>query len=95
VKPGWILLLLTAFLFVGCEKKSLSSADKSDPPPTPKVILEKEKLEKEQPLPREVKIKLRRDGKDNYSWELSSSDVDQLMKVNEKLRRQLAGEKGQ
>ena len=58
----------------------------------PKVIVEKEKIEKEQPLPPEVKIKLKKDGKDSYSWELTGSDVDQILKVNEKLRKQLAGE---
>jgi len=39
-----------------------------------------------------VKIKLRRDGKDIYSWELSGSDADQILKVNEKLRKGLGGE---
>ncbi len=55
-------------------------------------MLEKEKVEREEPLPLEVKIKLRRDGKDNYSWEISGSDVNQILKVNEKLRKQLGGE---
>jgi hypothetical protein len=63
---------------------------------TPGVVepdfVEKEKIEKEEPLPPEVKVKLRRDGKDNYSWELSGSDADQILKVNEKLRKQLTGE---
>jgi hypothetical protein len=54
--------------------------------------VEKEKIEKEQPLPPEVKIKLKKDGKDSYSWELTGSDVDQILKVNEKLRKQLGGE---
>ncbi len=58
----------------------------------PKVIVEKEKIEKGQPLPPEVKIKLKKDGKDSYSWELTGSDVDQILKVNEKLRKQLGGE---
>jgi hypothetical protein len=50
-------------------------------------------VEKEQPLPPEVKIKLKKDGKDNYSWELAGSDVDQILKVNEELRKHLGGEK--
>ena len=29
---------------------------------------------------------------DSYSWELTGSDVDQILKVNEKLRKQLGGE---
>ncbi|MGA2467338.1 MAG: hypothetical protein ABSH06_23705, partial [Thermodesulfobacteriota bacterium] len=39
----------------------------SESPSVPKVIVEKEKIEKEQPLPPEVKIKLKKDGKDSYS----------------------------
>lgn len=51
-----------------------------------------EKVEGETPLPLEVKIKLKRDGKDNYSWEISGSDVNQVLKANEKLRKRLGGE---
>jgi hypothetical protein len=57
------------------------------------VIVEKEKIEREEPLPPEVKIRLKRDGKDSYSWELSGSDADQILKVNDKLRKRLGGEK--
>jgi len=40
-----------------------------------------------------VKIRLKRDEKERYSWELSGSDVDQVLKVNEKLRKRLEGER--
>jgi len=49
-------------------------------------------MEREEFPPPEVKIKLKRDGKDNYSWEINGSDVNQILKVNEKLRKQLTGE---
>ena len=49
-------------------------------------------MERTQPPPSEVKIKLKKDAKDGYSWELSGSDVDQILKVNGKLRKQLGGE---
>ena len=90
-----ILIVIVALIFflIACEKKSLPPQGKSESPSVPKVIVEKEKIEKEQPLPPEVKIKLKKDGKDSYSWELTSSDVDQILKVNEKLRKQLGGEK--
>jgi hypothetical protein len=78
-------------LFIACEKKSLSPQGKSEGPSVPKVFVEKDKVEKEQPLPPEVKIKLKKDGKDSYSWELTGSDVDQILRVNEKLRKQLGG----
>jgi hypothetical protein len=83
-----ILLALT----MACDGKPSSSQGKPEVSPVPKVTIEKEKIQKEEPLPPEVKIKLKRDGKDNYSWELSGSDVNELLKINEKLRKQLGGE---
>jgi len=50
-----------------------------------------EKVEGETLLSPEVKIKLKRDGKDNYSWEISGSDVNQILKVDEKLKKRLGG----
>ncbi len=57
-----------------------------------KVVVEKEAGGKEEAPPPEVKIKLKRDGKNVYSWEINGSDVNEILKVNEKLRKQLAGE---
>jgi hypothetical protein len=57
------------------------------------VVIQKEKTEREKPLPPEVKIRLRRDGKESYSWELNGTDADQILKVNEKMRKELGGEK--
>ena len=88
-----ILIFCALMVFiVACERKSPSTQGKSVAPSLPKVMVEREKAEKEEPLPPEVRIKLKKDGKDNYSWELSGSDVDQILKVNEKLRKQLGGE---
>jgi hypothetical protein len=84
--------LWVAFILVACEKKSFSPQEKSEVPSVPKVIVEKEKTESGRPLPPEVKIKLKRDGKDSYSWELNGSDADQILKVNDKLKKQLGGE---
>ena len=83
---------LSAFILIACERKSFSTQGKSEVPSVPKVIVEKEKMERTQPPPSEVKIKLKKDAKDGYSWELSGSDVDQILKVNGKLRKQLGGE---
>jgi hypothetical protein len=94
MKEIGILFLIWIFFFVACEKKSPPPQGKSEIPSIPKVIVERDKMEKGQPLPPEVKIKLKKDGKESYSWELSGSDVDQILKVNEKLRKQLGGEQG-
>jgi hypothetical protein len=89
-----IFVIWTAWIFVltACGQESLPPQGKSENVPVSKVTVEKEKAGKEQPLPPEVKIKLKRDGKNGYSWELSGSDVDQVLKVNEKLKKQLGGE---
>jgi hypothetical protein len=87
-----VICCVFIIFIIACEKKSPSQSGRSEVPPTPKVIVEKEKIEKESPLPPEVKIKLKKDGKDNYSWELSGSDVDQILKVNGILKKQLGGE---
>jgi hypothetical protein len=94
MKPIIIFLVLMVFIVIACERKPLSPLEKPEERSVPKVIVEKEKVEKGQTLPLEVKIKLKRDGKDNYSWELSGSDVDQILKVNEKLKKQLGGKPG-
>jgi hypothetical protein len=78
-------------LLIACEGRSPPSMGKPEDSPVPKVIIEREKGSSEEPLPEEVRVKLKRDGKDNYSWEISGSDVDQILKVNEKLRKQLGG----
>lgn len=36
-----------------------------------------------------VRIKLKRTAKDEYSWELSGDDVDDIVKTDRKLRKQL------
>ena len=86
------ILLLMVLLVAACEGKPIPPQGKSESPSVPRVIVEKERMEREEPLPAEVKIKLKRDGKDNYSWEISGSDVNQVLKVNERLRKQLGGE---
>jgi len=85
----WVALIFAAF---ACSKESVPPQGKSENPPVPKVIVEKEKTGKEQPLPPEVKIRLKRDGRNSYSWELTGSDADQVLRVNDKLRKQLGGD---
>ena len=86
------LFCFLAFFVLSCESRSLSPQEKSEPSPVPKVRVEKEKVEKGDPLPPEVKIKLRGDEKGHYSWELSGSAADQRRKVNDKLKKRLGGD---
>lgn len=92
MKRTLICCTIVVFIIIACERKPPAPQVKSEGLSVPKVTVEKEKAEREPPLPPEVRIRLKRDGKDNYTWELSGSDVDQILKVNEKLRKQLGGE---
>ena len=85
--------MLIAFLMTSCGGNPSAPPSQPEGSAAPKVIVEKEKIEREEPLPPEVKIRLKRDGKDSYSWELNGSDADQILKVNDKLRKRLGGEK--
>jgi hypothetical protein len=38
----------------------------------------------------EVKIKLKKDGKGSYSWEISGKDAQEVLKANETLRKKLS-----
>ncbi len=76
-------------MIFSCEKKPSPTSDPPERASVSKVVVEKGKEDKVQPLPAEVKIKIKKDGKDNYSWEINSSDVDQILKVNEKLKKRL------
>lgn len=87
---GFVLILFT---LIACENRPSPSPEKTENAPVLKVVSEKEKTDREPPLSPEVKIRLKRDGKDNYSWELSGSDADQVLKVNEKLRKKLGESK--
>jgi hypothetical protein len=87
-----VSVLGLALLLAACQGKPAAAPEKATPASPPKVVVEQENREREKPLPPEVKIRLKRDGKDNYSWELSGSDVEQVLKVNERLRKRLTGD---
>ncbi len=93
MKRNLVVLAAIVTVLIACGKESPPPQNRSENPSVSKVIVEREKVEREQPLPPEVKIKLKKDGKESYSWELTGSDADQVLKVNEKLRKQLGGEK--
>lgn len=50
----------------------------------------KKQLELQQIKPKKsVKIKLRRSAKDDYTWELTGDDADEIVKTDKKLRKML------
>jgi hypothetical protein len=90
------ILILWAVLMIftsACEKRSSAPEGKPEAASPPKASAGKEEDRMGETFSSEIKIKLKRDGKDNYSWELTGSDVDQILKADEKLRKHLGGTK--
>jgi outer membrane biogenesis lipoprotein LolB len=50
---------------------------------------QKEMDELRKSIKSEVKIKLKKDGKGSYSWEIQGKDPQEVLKVNEQLRKKL------
>ena len=92
MKSILIACALILFTFTACENRPPPLREKTESPPVPKIVLEQEKSDPKPAFPPEVKIRLKRDGKDTYSWELSGSDVDQILKVDEKLKKRVGRE---
>lgn len=84
-----IVLVSCIFLLAGCNHR----ADVGDPPKElPAVTSEQYKKELEdikRGIRTETKIKLKKDGKGNYSWEIQGKDTQEVLKVNDTLKKKL------
>ncbi len=84
------MIFLLIFLLISCSKGTdaplkQSAADvKSN-----EVQYKKEMDEIKKTLKSEVKIKLKKDGKGSYSWEIAGKDVNEVLKTNDILRKKL------
>lgn len=73
----FLVIILMAITVTAC------AADKDD-------LQVKKQPELQQVKPKKpVKIKLRRSPKDEYTWELSGDDADEIVKTDRKLRKML------
>ena len=87
--------MMILMLLAGC-------SGKADVPPGKKVdetqkdagypkdaTYQKEMDELRKSIRSEVKIELKKDGKGSYSWEIQGKDPQEVLKVNETLRKKL------
>jgi len=73
----FLVIILMAITVTAC------AADKDD-------LQVKKQPELQQVKPKKpIKIKLRRSPKDEYTWELSGDDADEIVKTDRKLRKML------
>ena len=78
--------LLVIFLLVFCLFSVLPSYSAEKESFTFKKQPELQQIKPKKP----VKIKLKRTAKDEYSWELSGDDVDEIVQADKRLRKMLA-----
>lgn len=84
------LLFVIPFLLFSCVRP--------EQPPVPvkqsaqvqnETVSPKELDEIKKSLKGDIKIKLKKDGKGAYTWEISGRDAQEVLKVNDTLRRRL------
>ncbi|MCX5812153.1 MAG: hypothetical protein NT178_06365 [Proteobacteria bacterium] len=84
------MIILLIFLLVSCSKgtdvtiKQGVADDKNN-----ETQYKKEMDDIKKTLKGEVKIKLKKDGKGGYSWEIAGKDAQEVLKANDILRKKL------
>ncbi len=79
-----IPVLLTIILLI-----SLQSCKRTDDKKEPAVFKQQAEILEVKPQQKPVSIKLKRGANGDYSWDLSGSDADELLKVDKKLKESL------
>ncbi len=81
-------VILAIFLFIpACTRTE--DKQQTQQAPVFKEIPQIQEVKPEKPL----KIKLKRSAKDDYSWEISGDDVNEIIKADKMLRKALSSEK--
>ena len=98
------ILFSCLFLLASCREPSSQQTQPQSKPCAPRAVANEEEFF----LPRaesikgrrapqrdesSVRLKLKRDPKDGYSWELSGSSASDILKVDKQLRRELLPQK--
>ena len=84
-------ILLFLFLAASCVKPPQEVPAKAKPPEgeITESQYRKEMDEIKKSLKGDIKVKLKRDGKGNYTWEITGKDTQEVLKANEALRKRL------
>jgi hypothetical protein len=84
-------IFLVIFTFISCSKGTeVSSQPKAPEGQAMEAQYQKELDEIKKSLKGDVKIKLKKEGKGGYSWEITGKDAQEVLKANEALRKRLS-----
>jgi len=85
-----LIIILLIFLLFSCNKGTdTSTQQKVANEKNNETQYKKEMDELKKTIKGEVKIKLKKDGKGSYSWEITGKDVQEVLKSNDILRKKL------
>ena len=82
-------IIVIVMLLAGCTGKSDVTPAKKVDESQKDATYQKEMDEVRKSIKSEVKIKLKKDGKGGYSWEIQGKDPQEILKVNEALKKKL------
>jgi hypothetical protein len=88
----FITICLCLFFLLSCNKAAEVTTPKQKPveEQTGDVNYKKEMDEIRKNLKSEVKIKLKKDVKGGYGWEIAGKDAQEVLKANDALRKKLS-----
>ncbi len=89
MKKLFLFCLLFLFFFSCGKAVDTSTRQKADSDNTAELQYKKELDEIRKSMKGEVKIKLKKDGKGAYSWEISGKDAQEVLKTNDALKKRL------
>ncbi len=86
----FLVLLALAMLLVGCDRVTetvVPAKPVQDKPAETQHGKDIEEIRKS--LKGDIRVKLKKDAKGGYGWEVSGKDVQEVLKANESLRKKL------
>lgn len=85
------IFLMVLFAFISCSKGTeVPTQSKSPEGQVMEAQYQKELDEIKKSLKGDVKIKLKKESKGGYSWEITGKDAQEVLKANEALRKRLS-----
>ena len=82
------LLIISFIIVLILSVQACSRTEDKQQQPVFKQVPQIQEIKPERP----AKIKLKRDSKEGYSWEISGDDVEEIIKADKKLRKDLKSE---
>lgn len=85
-----IYIFLVLFLCLSCSKERSVEIKENIKAEQNEDVYKKEAEALERQLKKDIRIKVKRDGKGNYSWEITGKDVNEIIRINEILKKRLS-----